>query len=89
MDAFALQRSAFGISSSVPEVASAGEDHRDAVIVCGGDHLSVTNGAARLHDGRGPGGDNRIESVAERKKGIRSGNRAGSVIREPPSSPPP
>ena len=38
--------------ASVPEVPHAGEDHRDAVRVGGGDHLVVARAAARLDDRR-------------------------------------
>jgi hypothetical protein len=37
--------------NSMPEMAYAGEDHRKAVFVCGGDHFFITDGAAGLDDG--------------------------------------
>ena len=41
--------------SSVPKVARAGEDHGDPALIRCGDHLLVSDRAARLDDGRGAG----------------------------------
>ena len=61
---------------SVPEVADAGEHHRDAALVGGGDHLVVAHAAARLDDGdRAVVGDD-VEAVAEREERVRGDDRA-------------
>ena len=52
------------------EVALAGEDHGDAVLVGGGDHLGVADAAAGLDDGRDAGGGGGVEAVAEREEGV-------------------
>ena len=59
-----------GDEDSVPEVALAGEDHGDAVLVGGGDDLVVADAAPGLdhgpHAGRGDG----VEPVPEREEGV-------------------
>ena len=50
----------------VAEVAFAREDHGDAALVGGGDHFVVTDGAARLDDGRAAGVHHDVETVAEK-----------------------
>ena len=73
----------------MPEVPAAGEDHREVVLVGGGDDLGVALRAARLdHRGR-PGGGYRVEPVAEREEGVRRRHRAGQyrrVTQEPASA---
>src|SRR6266849_495242 len=55
---------------SVAEVADAGEDHREAVLVGGGDNLLVASRTARLRDcGRSRFGGER-RAVGERKEGF-------------------
>src|SRR5258706_6977115 len=69
------------VSCSVPEVSHARENHRDAVLVGGGDHLAVAHAAAGLdHGARARRGDH-VESVAKRKEGIGGHDRAAE--REP------
>src|SRR4051794_414913 len=50
---------------SVAEVALAGEDHGDAVLVGGIDHVGVADRAPRLDDDRGTGRHDGVEPVAE------------------------
>jgi uncharacterized integral membrane protein len=52
----------------VPEVAHAGEDHRQAGLVGGGDHLVVADRAARLDHRRGARLDRRQQPSAKGKK---------------------
>ena len=60
----------------MPEVAHAGEQHREAGLVGGGDHLVVADRAARLDD-RGRAGFGRGEqAVGEREEGVRRDRRA-------------
>ena len=61
---------------SVPEVAHAGEHHRDAVLVGGGDHLVVAHGAARLDHGDGAVVGDDVEAVAEREERVGGDDRA-------------
>ena len=56
---------------SVPEVAAAGEDHREAVLVGGGDHFRIADRAAGLDDRRRARRRERIETVAEREERVR------------------
>ncbi|ABA48884.1 hypothetical protein BURPS1710b_3404 [Burkholderia pseudomallei 1710b] len=61
---------------SVTEVAHARHDHRDVVLVGGGDHLVVAHRAARLdHAGRARRDDD-VEAVAEREERVRRDGRA-------------
>src|SRR3546814_5944356 len=55
-------------TASVPEMADAGEDHGEAVLVGGGDYLVVADRAARLDHGGGAGLD-RGERSEERRVG--------------------
>ena len=60
----------------VPEVPDAGEDHRDAALVRGGDDLVVAHAAARLdHRGGAVVGDD-VEAVAEREERIGRDDRS-------------
>src|SRR5688572_27479661 len=56
---------------SMPEVAYAGEHHRDAALVGGGDDFGIAHAAAGLDHRDGAGLGQRIEAVAERKERIR------------------
>ena len=55
------------IKCLVAEMARAGKQHRDAVLVAGGDGLLVAYGAAGLDDGRHAVGRQRVHVIAERK----------------------
>ena len=58
-------------------MAHAGEHHRDAALVRGGDHLVVAHAAARLdHGDRAVVGDD-VEAVAKRKERVGRDDRAG------------
>ena len=59
------------------EVAEAGEDHGDALLVGGGDDFGVAHRAARLDDGGGAGLGQHVEAVTEREEGIRGHHAAG------------
>src|SRR5688572_18581586 len=61
---------------SMSEMPDAGEYHGDATLVGGGNHLVVAHAAAWLDHGAGSRIDHRIEAVAERKEGVRGGDRA-------------
>jgi len=68
----------------VPEVADAGEHHRDAGLVGGGDHFGVAARAAGLDRGGGAGGDRRFEPVGERVERVRGDYRtAGRRLGQP------
>src|SRR5947209_6645972 len=58
------------LRASMPEMPDAREDHREAVLACGGDHLRLAPGAAGLYDGGDavPGGF--VNAVAEREEGV-------------------
>ena len=56
--------------TSMPEVTAAGEDHRQAVRVGGGNNFLVAHRPARLHHGRRSCLRQRVESVAEREERI-------------------
>ena len=60
----------------MPEVADAGEHHRDAALVGGGDHFVVAHAAAGLdhRDGAVVGDD--VEAVAEREERVGRDDRA-------------
>ena len=68
---------------SVAEVALAGEDHRDAVLVGGGDDLVVADRAARLDHRRDAGRGGRVEAVAEREEGVARARPARARGRRP------
>src|SRR2546426_12529134 len=72
---------------SVPEVPAAREDHRQAVLVSGGDNVSVFDRPAGLHDRRGAGGGDRIEAVAKRKERVGRRDRAAQAGAGPPHGP--
>src|SRR6185295_20144506 len=69
------------IFMSVAEVPHAREYHRDAAFVGRADHFGIAHAAPGLDHGHGARVDHRIESVAEREKGVRGDDRAGD--REP------
>src|SRR5712671_1812359 len=60
----------------VPEVADAGEHHRDAGGVGGGNDFGVAARAAGLDRRGGAGGDRRFEPVGERVESVRGDHRA-------------
>src|ERR1700741_5131456 len=47
-----------------------GDDHRDAVLVGGGDDLGIAHGAAGLDDGAHAGPGRRVHAVAEGEEGV-------------------
>src|SRR5699024_3848772 len=51
--------------ASMPEVADAGEDHGDAVLVGGGDDFAVAHRTARLDHRLDAGRGSRVDAVAE------------------------
>ena len=61
----------------VPEVAVLGEDHRDAALVAGGDHLGVAFGAAGLDHRVGAGLDRQLGAVGEGEEGVGGDGGAG------------
>ena len=63
-------------AASVPEVAHAGEEHRDAGRVGGGDHLLVAHRAAGLDHRRRAGLGDREQAVGEGEEGV--GRRHGA-----------
>src|SRR6185503_2505645 len=62
---------------SVPEVAHAGEHHRRAPLVRGGDHFRVAYAAAGLDDGGRARLQDDVDAVAEREEGVGGDHRAG------------
>src|SRR3954454_8332088 len=64
---------------SVPEVAHAGENHGDAMLVGRCDHLVVAHAAAWLDDCSGASFYNHIEDVAEREEGVGGHHRPGQL----------
>ena len=52
------------------EVAHVGEDHRDAVLIGGGNHLFVANRTTGLNDAAHANGSSGINTVAEREEGV-------------------
>ena len=52
------------------EVAAAGEDHREALLVGGGDDLVVADRATGLDDGSRTGRGSGVEAVAEREERV-------------------
>ena len=69
----------------VTEMTYAGEHHREAALVGGGDHLVVAHAAARLDHRRGAGVGDDVEAVAEREERVgrddRAGEREAGVLR--------
>src|SRR5678816_999063 len=64
------------------ELTLAGEDHRHAALVGGGDHFGVANGTTRLDDRAHARLGRLIDAVAERKECVRSEDgTVGDVIR--------
>jgi len=63
-------RSSFAPLSSVPEVADAGEDHRDPQSVGGGDDFLVLDAAAGLDHGSGASRRNGLKAIGEGKEGV-------------------
>ena len=61
---------------SVPEVADAGEDHRDAALVGRGDHFGVAHAAAGLDHGGGAVVGDDVEPVAKREESVGGDRRA-------------
>ena len=51
------------------------EDHREVVLIRGCDDLGISDGAAWLNDGFGPGRRNGIKTIPERKEGVRRRDR--------------
>ena len=66
-----------------------GKDHRQPVLVGGGDDFGVPHRAAGLDDGGGAGGRDGVEAVAEREERVRRGDRSRerAARRPAPSSP--
>src|SRR3954468_23370600 len=64
---------------SVPEVAHAGENHGDAMLVGRRDHLVVAHAAAWLDDCGGASFYNHIEAVAEWKESVGGHHRPGQL----------
>src|SRR6516225_7404935 len=61
---------ATGQACLMPEVPHAGEDHRDALLIAGGDGIGVAFGSAWLHN-RGDAGASRfVDVVTEREEGV-------------------
>ena len=71
----------------MPEVAHAGEDHGEAALVGGGDHLVVAHRAARLDDRRGAGLGRREQPVGEGEERVRGDDRAARQRLGEPSPP--
>jgi hypothetical protein len=61
----------------VPEVTVLREDHRDASLLAGLDHLGVALGAAGLDDGGGAGLDRQLGAVGEGEEGVGGEGGAG------------
>src|ERR1700730_14681948 len=59
-------------SSSVEEVAHAGEDHGEAEVIGGGDDFGIFHGAAWLNNGGGSGFGGFFDAVGEWEEGVRS-----------------
>ena len=60
----------------MPEVAHAGEHHRQPRGIGGGDDIVITQRTPWLNDRRGPGLGNGIQSVGEREKRVGRGDGA-------------
>src|SRR3954454_111659 len=67
----------------VAEVALAGEDHGDAVLVGRLDHLAVAYRTPRLHHRRDAGGHGGVEPGAEGEEGVAAACPAGGPSRGP------
>src|SRR6476660_3580970 len=63
----------------MPELALSGEDHRNVVLVCGGDHFIVANRAAWLNDRTDAGLGRLFDTITKREKCVRSKNSTFSV----------
>src|SRR5215218_11209102 len=61
----------------MPEVAVLGEDHRDAGVLAGLDHLGVAFGAAGLDNRGGAGLDRQLGAVGEGEEGVGGEGGAG------------
>src|SRR5690606_25430380 len=66
------RRLEFILNRSMLEVSYAGEHHRNAVLVRGGDHLAVPYRTPGLCYGGNPGLGGFVYTVPEREEGIRS-----------------
>ena len=64
----------------MPEVAPAGEKHRDTVFIGGLDDLIIPHRASGLDDRYGPRFDRGIEPVPERKEGVRRADGARGAL---------
>ena len=67
----------------MPEMPAAGEDHRQAVLVAGGDHFVVAPRAARLDDGRDARRGRAVDRIVEREERV-----GGEHRRRAPGRPP-
>src|SRR5688572_30018741 len=65
---------------SVPEVPEAGEDHREAEAIGGGDDVGVLHAATRLRDGGDAMLGGRLDAVREREERIGREHAAGGLI---------
>src|ERR1019366_3955845 len=75
--ACSLHPSLFTLHKSMPEMPVAGENHRNAPLVGGGEHFLIAQAAAGLdHRNRAGVGDD-IEPVAKREERVRGDHRAG------------
>ena len=74
------------MTALVAEMTDAGEHHRDAALVGGGDDLVVAHAAAGLDHGDGAIVGDDVEAVAKRKERVRGDDRAGE--REPGAASP-
>jgi hypothetical protein len=54
------------------EVTNTGENHRETVLVGGGDDLFITYGTARLYYGRNPMLGGFIDAITEREESVGS-----------------
>ena len=72
-----------GFAALVPEMPRPGEDHRQAVLVAGGDHLGVAARAAGLDDGRDAGRGGAVDRIVEREEGVGGQHRAARPGRPP------
>src|SRR5215208_1240767 len=64
----------------VQEMASPGEDHRQAVMVRRLHDLIVAHGAARLYDGLNASLRQRLDAVGEREEGVACGDRTAGTL---------
>ncbi len=63
----------------MPEVAHAGEHHRHAVFVGGGDDFPVPHGTTRLNDGGNAALGGGVKTVAKREERVRGHHRAAQL----------